>query len=216
MGQDLDVRPCVLEMLNDNVDRVLLPQGFRRPNRSKSYDREIGATTQGINILVEKRPRYYPGAVAHIRPWVSVSMKTVGRIAKDLVDDNLDLLGGSAEIVVNQPIELVAPKDRHEEWYAFSGEDFAEIGAGVAAFIGTWILPFLEDYREPADLIRGAARQDDRLIRQKHFWIFVMAAHIELGEAEAAKRLLAEHFSGLGLRRRFAPVYAYFGEKAFD
>jgi hypothetical protein len=139
---------------------------------------------------------------------LQLAMPQVNEKALALVKGDKMLLAGAPEIIVNQPIEFTAPKDKHQRWFATGNEQFVTACDSIKAFLARWVLPFLSEVSTPEDLVKLYETNDARMMKQKHWHIFVVAAYQVLGRPDKACEVVQQHFGSLGLRKRYAPLFA--------
>jgi hypothetical protein len=203
-----EVKNWLLEALTAVMDEPLKRAGFARKKGSLTYSRTLNAAEQQISFVTDYFPKYQPGAEAHIHPMLQLKMSPVSENALSLVNGDKMLLAGAPEIIMNQPIEFTAPKDKHQRWFAAGNEQFVAACGSIQAFLTLWVLPFLSEITTPADLVKLYETNDPRIMKQKHWHIFIAAAYEVSGQLDKARQVVRAQFGGAGLRRRYAPLFA--------
>lgn len=211
MKTALEIKNQLLETLAEVLDEPLKTVGFSRNRRSLVYVRKINDAEQRITLIIHCHPKYQLGAEVHIYPSVQVAMPQVSAGALALVRGDKVLLAGAPEIVIGQPIEFTAPKDKHQRWFATGNEEFVAACDSIQAFLTRWVLPFLSEISTPADMIKFYETNDARIMKQKHSYIFIAAAYQVLGQFEKAREVVQQQFGSPGLRKRYAPLFASLG-----
>lgn len=204
----IEIKNALLEALATVVDEPLKQFGFVRKKSSTTYSRSLNAAEQQITFVIDCFPKYQPGAEAHIHPMFALKMPQVSEKALALVNGDTMLLAGAPEIIVNQPIEFTAPKDKHQRWFATGNEQFVAACESIQAFLARRVLPFLSEVSTPADLVKLYETNDGRVMKQKHWHIFIAAAYQDLGQLDKAREVVREQFGSPGLRKRYAPLFA--------
>lgn len=203
------VKPKLLAALTQVVDEPFRSEGFARGKNGLIYKRKLNDSVQEISFASDWYPRYHPGAEAHIYPRFRVMMPEVSKLAIELVRGEVQLLAGveGAKIIVNQPIEHVAPKGERRQWYATGDEQFVEACESILSFLCKWVLPLLSELSTPGDLVRAYESNDPRITKQIHRYIYIAAAYCELGRIEEAREVVNKQFASLGLRRQYSMVF---------
>jgi hypothetical protein len=193
------------------VDEPLKQVGFARKKGSLTYSRTLNAAEQQIAFVIDCFPKYQPGAEAHIHPMLLLRMPLVNERALALVNGDKMLLAEAPEIIVNEPIEFTAPKDKHQRWFATGNNQFVAVCESIQAFLTRWVLPFLSEVSTPADLVKLYETNDARMMKQKHWHIFIAAAYQVMGQLDKAREVVRQQFGSPGLRKRYAPLFTSLG-----
>lgn len=208
MTKSAEVKGELLEALASVLDEPLRQRGFTRKRNSLTYQRVLSAAEHQITLAIDCFPRYQPGAEAHVQPMLQLKMPAVSERALTLVNGDRMLLANAPDVLVNQPIEFTAPKDKHQRWFATGKAQFVVVCTSIQAFLDAWVLPFLSEVTTPADLIKLYESGDPRIMKQKHWYIFIVAAYQTMGQFEHAREVVRQQFGGAGLRKRYAPLFA--------
>ena len=131
MKTHTEIKNELLEALAVVVDEPLKQVGFVRKKGSITYSRRLNDAGQQIAFVMDCFPKYQPGAEAHIHPMLLLKMPQVSEKALALVNGDNMLLAGAPEIIVNQPIEFTAPKDKHQRWFATGNEQFVAASESI-------------------------------------------------------------------------------------
>jgi hypothetical protein len=206
------VKDYLLNALVAFVDQPMSEEGFSRNRSSFTYTRTIKEAEQQIVFAADWFPKYQPGAEAHIHPMIRLAMPEVSKRAIDLVRGDEMLLAGAPEIILNQPIEFAAPKDAHLRWFPTGPEQFNEACQSILAFHRLWVFPLLKELSTPEDLVRAYETNDGRLMKQKHWHIFVAAAYQILGRLDDAFSIIQKQFGSPGLRKRYSKLFEAISE----
>lgn len=197
-----------MEALAHVLDEPVRTAGFTRNRRSLVYTRKVNDAEQRIAFIVHCHPKYQLAAEAHICPALQVIIPKISQSALALVKGDKMLLAGAPEIVIGQPIDFTAPKAEQQRWFATGGEQFVAACDSIRAFLSSWVLPFLSEISTPAELVRLYETNDARVLKQKHWHIFVAAAYQVLSQLDKARQVVRHRFGSPGLRKRYAPLFA--------
>jgi hypothetical protein len=207
MTSSTSAQSKLLSALSRVVDEPLRAEGFGRQARNFVFSRKLNASRQEIAFAADWHPRYQARAEAHLHPMFRIKMPTISKLALELVKGDKMLLAGASDVILNEPIEFAAPKIDHARWFATGAEEFVEACQSILAFLRQWVLPLLSEVSTPGDLVRVYEAKDARIIKQKHWHIYVLAAYMELGRTNEARQLLREQFGSPGLRGRYACLF---------
>jgi len=202
-----EIKNQLIETLAEILDGPLKAVGFARNKRSLVYCRKVNGTEHRITFTVHCHPKYHPGAEAHIYPLLQVHMPQVSEAALALVKGDKLLLANSPEIIIGEPIDFTAPKDKHERWFATGNEQFAAACGSIQAFLSNWVLPFLSEVSTPVDLVRLHEANDERIVKSHKWHIFIAAAYQIMGRLDKARDVVRQQFGRLGLRKQYAPLF---------
>ena len=211
MRSKQEIKTDLLAALESEGDNPLNGMGFKRRKRSIYYTRKKASASHRIAFGIDLFPRYQPDAEAHILPKMRLEMPVVSERALTLVGGNKMLLGGAPEVIVNQPIEFAAPKDYHVRWFATGPGVFQDRIREIVDFVQTWTIPLLDELISPQSLINVYLRKDDRLLKQPHWYLYVVAAFDLLEMPEQACKVLETKFGTPGLRRYYSAVFENLG-----
>jgi hypothetical protein len=197
----------LLDALAMAVDAPLNAEGFSRRRCSLAYTRTLNGAEQEISFVTDWFPKYQPDVEAHIHPMVRLKMPSISCSALDLVQGDKMLLAGAPEIILNQPIEFAAPKDAHVRWFASGALQFVEVCQSITSFLEQWIFPLLSQLSTAEDLIRAFETCDVRLMKQKHWYVFIAAAYKVQHRETEMRRLVEEHFGSPGMRKLYSKLF---------
>jgi len=208
MRKKNQIRDELLSVLSFEADSVFLSQGFNRQKGSLEYFRKDASVHHRILFAVDYFPKYMTTAELHLHPIIRVCMPAVTEVALRLVEGNKMLLANAPEFVVAQPIEFAAPKDVHERWFSSGRDQLAQDVRAIILFAEAWAYPLFEELNCSEGLIKAYRQSDERLLKQKHWYIFVAAAFMLHRENDEAIHVLETHLGAPGLRRKYSPVFA--------
>jgi hypothetical protein len=203
-----EIKADLLAALNTVGDERLALLGFERREGSFTYRRILEDAEQDIVFAADCFPTYQPDEEMHLHPAMRLGMRSVTKAALELVAGNASLLADAPEIIVSQPIEFTAQKEQHVRWFA-SGSDQMKVRIReIVAFIERWPAPFLDEIRTPHDLIKIYERGDERMLKQRHWYLFVAAAQmVSHGNRADALSVLENNLRAPGLRKRYAVAF---------
>jgi hypothetical protein len=206
-----DVKAALLDALADVLDVPMAEVGFKRRPGTAAFVRALENGDQRVLFLMDCFPTYESGAVAHVHPALEIRMAGVSEVALKLVGGNALLLAGAPDIVVKQPIDLLAPKERHIRWFAYDRADMWTACRGIYQFLAEWAWPFLAELATPSDLVRAYETGDSRILRQRHWYVFVVAAYVLLNESGRARAVAKDHFGSPWLQSKYASMLMSLG-----
>jgi hypothetical protein len=196
------------DALVQELDGLLGAHAFERGPRSLKYIRRHGAAVQEVEFCFQYRPRYEPGAAAHVLPWVAIKISEVSQIALAMVQVPA-LLSGTPLFVLRQPLDIVIPKHLHARWF-FSDEPTARHAIrSIRESLAAFGVPFLDSLASSSGLVRAFETADDRVLKQQHWYIYVAAAYIVLGSVDKARAVLNDKLGNMVARQRFATAFDY-------
>ena len=207
MRSEREIRGDFLDALQAEADNDLGRLGFKRRIHSLRFSRSGSDVIHGVTFIADFFPRYQIGAEAHIHPMMSVEMPAVSRRALELVGGDRMLLANAPEVIINQPVEFAAPKDKRVRWFAAGRGEFDERVRAIVAFLRSWTIPLLDELTTPESLVDAYERQEERLIRQRHWYLFVAAAFELTGSPGQARQVLEDQLGTPGLRKRYAAAF---------
>jgi hypothetical protein len=201
-----------LEQLIDGVffptlDRFLTTCGLER--RGYEYLRRTTEASQKLVIALEYHPTYHSNALVHIKPVVVISMPAVNKLALEMVRDPW-LLANAPQITLSQPIDTLVPSEKRLQWYVYRSEEIKAVSESLGEFVKQWVIPFLEEYQTPRDIIAHYEQQDPRPLGQRHWYVYVSASYLLINDTANAKKVLEKHLGTAGMRKRFANAFNYF------
>jgi hypothetical protein len=158
-------------------------------------------------VWVEVDPEAGAGSLpCRITVNLQIELPKVNEIARDMVDDP-KLIGGG-NVTINLPLEFLLNKsDRATALRIDSSDEIDKVLRGVITALHGFGMPFLNDYATARGLVMQHERGDARIIKQPHWWIFVAASYLELGEKDRARQVLNSAYHLPGLRRRFSKAF---------
>ncbi len=207
MRRAKEIKEDVLAALDEVGDVPFAAMGFKRSKRSFSYVRNIRDAKQTIAIGVACRPNYHPGAELYFHPAMQIAMKPVTESALRLVRGNTMLLANAPDIIVNQPIEFTAPKAEYVRWFASGFKQIEQRVAEIGEFAQRWVSPLLDQLTTPDELIGVYETADDRLSKQRHWYLYIAAAHLVNGDTDKALTVLERNLGSPGLRKHFSVAF---------
>ncbi|MDC6167874.1 hypothetical protein [Paucibacter sp. XJ19-41] len=202
----------LLAALSQVADEPLGLDGFRRRAGSFTYMRKLNGSQQEVAFVADWNPKYQPGVAAHLHPMIRQKMPIISKRALELVKGDELLLARAPEVVLNQPIQFAAPKEVHVRWFSTGAKEFVETCESIVAFVRQWVLPLLSELSTPEGLVRAYESNDTRVMKQKHWHVFVVAAYIELGRLDLAREVVAEQFGSPGMRRQYSSLFDMVGD----
>jgi hypothetical protein len=211
MRSENEIKADLLAALEIEVDAPLHEKGFKRWKGSTHYTRKKASASHVIAFHADFFPRYRPSAEAHLLPKMRLLIPAVSERALALVGGNDSLLAGAPEVIVNQPIEFTAPKNHRVRWFAAGLAEFQDRAREIVDFARTWTIPLLDELTGPGSLIHMYRQEDARLLKQPHWYLYVVAAFDLLGRRDEARSVLEAKLGKPGSRRRFAVAFENLG-----
>lgn len=180
--------------------------GYQRRSGSFRYVHRDQCATHTVLFSADYFPKYEPTAEIAILPVLRVAMPEVSQMALRLVDGDRMLLADAPDLVVAQPLDFSAPYRFHEWWFAVGHDEIQRCVQKAVSFFETWGLPLMDDLRCSRDLIAVCTDDDERLLKQEHWYVFVAAALALDGRNEDACSLLRDRLAP-GMQRMYAAVF---------
>ncbi len=210
MATKNEVKSTLITALEAHLDSYLADAQFDRRKNSLIYTRKNDDVVQEINIQLNFKPKYQPGVDAHIYPMIKLMIPRVSEIALDMIEGKKIVLANAPEIILNQPMEMTAPKEHHVRWFATEYSEFVDVVVQIRGFIERWAITFLNEYNSINGITKAYELNDDRLMRQQHWYIYVAAAYVLENKKEDAKKVVEEKFGKPGLRKQFSALFNFF------
>lgn len=204
-------RHALLAALTLVVDEQLLSEGFIRKEGDLTFVRKLNSSQQEIVFAANWHPNNQRDSEIHLTPMLRLKMQTISNLALELVKGDKMLLAGAPKIILNQPIDFAAPKNIRVRWFANDTSELVSNCQSIVTFLKGWTLPLLSNLSTPEDLVRVYETNDVRIMRQKHWYVFVIAAYQILGRTSDVKRVMDEQFESLGVRRKYASLFQEIG-----
>ena len=199
MRTQKEIKADLLAALNSVGDERLALLGFERREGSFTYMRILEEAEQDIVFAADCFPTYQPDEEMHLHPAMRLGMRSVTKATLELVAGNKSLLADAPEIIVSQPIEFTAPKEQHVRWFASGSDQMKARIREIVAFIERWPAPFLDEIRTPGD---------ERMLKQRHWYLFVAAAQmVSHGNRADALSVLENNLRAPGVRKRYAVAF---------
>jgi len=207
MRSEKEIKADLLAALDVAGDEAFAGMGFKRRRGSLNYVRTIGEAKQTIDFTPDYLPKYQADAELHIHPMMKLEIEPVYEAALKLVNGNKMLLANSSGTIIGQPIEFTAPKAEHVRWFATGIDQMRDRVSEIVVFVEKWVSPFLDGLKSPADLVNVYTSADDRMMKQRHWYLFVAAAELVNGNRDGALSVLEDNLGAPGLRKRYAPAF---------
>lgn len=208
MSKRNDCKNLLKLMLEEKLDSSLFEYGFNRRSNSVKYTRVIGETKQIIDMVMYVSPSYSREDDAHLYPMLEIRIPSINKIARQLAGDDL-LLANTPDITLRQVIELTAPKEDRNLWFASGRGEFMKTGDLIREFMEKWLLPFLDQYSSPEGIVEGYKDKDPRPMNQEMWYLYIAAAYLALGKRESALKVLEDRFKTVGAKRRFQNAFNF-------
>ena len=206
-----DIKSDLLTALGSIGDEAFGAMGFKRRKGSLDYRRTVGDAQQTVAFAADYLPKCKPGEELHLHPAMRLVMPTVTEAALRLVAGKKVLLANAPSIIVNQPIEFTAPKAEHVRWFATGLDQMKERVTELIEFVEKWVRPFLDQLSTPDDLIAVYKSGDERMLKQRHWYLFIAAAYMVNGDDSEALNILENNLGLPGLRKRYAVAFETLG-----
>lgn len=209
MRSDKEIKADLLKALEHHADDALNALGFKRRRGSLDYIRKVDDSIQKIVFAVDYNPKYEAGADVHLHPNMHLSMPLVSDFTLRLADGNKMLLANAPDLIVNQPIDFVMPKEERSRFFATGLEEMKRQVAQLIELIKQWSIPFFDELTTVQRLVEFYEREDERMMKQRHWYLFIAGANLALGQEKAALEVLEKNYKNSGLKSRYASAFAY-------
>lgn len=204
-----EMQTALLRILPDLTDSVFCNGGFVRKSTSSKYVRKMSDVVQEVDFIFDFRPSANPEAIADLLPNLTVFFPEVSRVALEMVDGDVKLLANAPEITLRQQFHIAAPGGKPTYWHLYGDDRDRECIESVRTFTESWVLPLLNELMDVNSITRAYESDDERILKQRHFFIYVAAAYVLLNCPEKAGQVLEEKFGRPGARRKYAKAFAY-------
>ncbi|RCW39875.1 hypothetical protein DFP97_1503 [Paenibacillus prosopidis] len=198
----------IKEFLDYHMDEEMLRLGYKRRKTSLKYERKVDETKQIIEIVRHFNPSYKKDSDVHIYPMVQIENFKISSIALDMVG-NVELLSNSPEVIIRQPIDLLAPKEYRNQWYVSGEDQLVTTLKEIKGFVLNWVIVFLDQYSSPEGIVKGYRENDSRPANTERWYIYVAASYYCLGDLKGALNVLKEEFNSLGKQKRYSNAFDY-------
>ena len=199
----------ILIMLEDYIDQYMSSLSFKRRKGSLNYKRLTPGCITELKFFASYNPKYERNAAVHIQPTLIWKIPTISECALSLLDGNKLLLANTPDLIVKQHIELFAPSEIHERWFLSSPEECSEIAARIVRFIDNWLTDYIALMTDPNSLIAFYENPEFKILRQQHWYMYVVAAYFDLDMKDKAREVLHKHLGNPTLRKRYASAYVH-------
>jgi len=198
-------------------DSTFLEMGFKRRIRSFKYTRNIKEAKQILLIHGTCWPRHPSGAELHIYPYMLLSIKSVEKALVSLIPQesltspNLKFLLNNSNIIIGQPIDLIAQKIEGASWYVNGAEEIQEALLKLIDFFKRRVLSLFNEITTTEDLINFYREKNYGIINSEHWYLKIAAAHLAQGDLQGAQKTLEENLGELGQRMTYASIFKKLG-----
>lgn len=207
MRDSKEVKADLIKALELSCDEPFKKYDFKRRKGSLSYIRSFCDAKQTIVFDIDIFPKYQPGAEVHIHPAMHLSIESVSNAAMNLVGGNKMLLANAPDMIFNQPIDIVASKKVNVRWFASGLSEMSQKVIEIVSFSEKWIFPFFDELHAPSGLVTLYTNNDERVLKQRHWYLFVAGAEIVQGNKREALTVLEKNFGTPGLRKRYSVAF---------
>lgn len=126
-----------------------------------------------------------------------------------MVGGNAWLLANAPSMIISQPIDFAIPKEEHTSWYTYGSDTFPECVRSIRSSVVRWIVPFLDHYQSFKSLTFAYENNEERILKQRHFYIRVAAAYLLLRQPQSAIKTLEDKLGQAGPKRDYAKAFEY-------
>jgi hypothetical protein len=208
--RQIEIKTALIAALNVGMDSSLGTEGYRRSPKGLVYSHTVDGVRCQFAVEFASNPSYAPGGLAHLTPALHIANQSISERALQLVEDPL-LLANAPEVIQNRRLTMVTDPQM-PEWYI---ADVAQLGDVIGEIREVFFdhgMPFLNDYSTTSGIIRQHETGDTLALRQQHYYVYVIAAYLLEGDAEAARALLLEKFAKPRIKRRFESLWRNMNE----
>lgn len=181
------IKNLLVPVLEEHIWPLLQTEGFSW-RRSLRFLRGNPSVRQTLEFVIRTPRRRNRPVLAHICPWITVRIPRIGEQTRKLLGE--ENVPGNPDIVLHQSAGRVGPDRTDTIWLFFSEEDLSDLGHCLAKYVKAYVLPFLNRYQNPRDIVEGWESGDERLAFPPDGWIQLAAACLEIGRKEQAAKIL--------------------------
>lgn len=200
------IRQSIEESLADELNGRLAQHGFSRRRGTLAHRRLIGSTRQEITFHAQLRPPDDREVIVDLAPFVGLYFPDLNAIVDEMREPSLRRML-PARISLSQPAAWVAPTEVPHVFRARAAEEVPVVVRAAAEFTLAWVVPFLDDYKSAADVVRNYERGDRRIPTRQDWALFVAAGYLAMNDREGAARTMATELGSAGLRRTYAAAW---------
>lgn len=193
-------------MFEGNIRPAVSDQDFVRVKRRGIVivrERDEAMQRIEVHFAVPKRS----SADALISPVVVIAIPRVNAMALELVDGDPLLLANEPKLTISEPLGLLGPLHRAEEFEPRTAQDWERLGPQLASQVVGWGLPFLDKYTTPAAIASVFESQDPRFLRDSTTVLSIAASLVVENRSRDALNLVESRFTSERDRHRFASVF---------
>lgn len=191
-----------------NLARADVDGKWMRTKKLVRFKRALPDVVQEIDFHLNARPLGQPGALCFVNPRVNFFFPAVNGTASQMgLEDRF--LPAREDVSFFAMYEWIKPGKGAAKWYIEQPCDVGKVAELVAIFTRDHVFPFLDEFKDLASLAGLAEKQDRRLGLQPHSYVYVAAAFLLCGQAEAARAVLERRLGKPGLRRQFRPAFDF-------
>ena len=200
-----EIKAALIGALVAEMDSFLEVEDYRRSPQGLVYSRAKGDKKCQFAVEFASNPSYELNSLAHITPALRIANCRISECALQLVEDPL-LLANAPKVIQNRRLSMVTDPQM-PEWYVADVNQLTDTMGEIREVFFDLGMPFLNDYSTATGIIRQHEVGDTRALRQQHYYVYVIAAYLLEGNAEAARVLLQEKFAKPGIKRRFESLW---------
>jgi len=209
MNTRQEVNKILYSFLSCTVDAAFEGVGFVRRSNSLKYERKLPNVIQEIKFAFDVNPRNQPDAIADMLPHLTLCFPEISKIALEMVNGDTMLIADAPEITLRQQIHISGPGAKLRYWYLYGDDRDIDCIRSICEFTESWVLPLLNEFTDATAVVKAYELNDERILKQRHFFIYVAAAYVLLESPRKAMQVLEERLGRPGTRRTHAKVFEY-------
>lgn len=192
----------------DVLDPCLLRNGYVLDRLSQEYMKSRAESAHSLTLSFEFHPPQRPEVAMYLTPICRFRFPTVSKLATEMLDSDSDLIA-SPEIVLSQPLDVLASANETVYWYASSDDELALRLREIASIVESRLLSLFDECASIAGLLRLYESSDNRILWQQRSFVFVIAGYILNGHIDEARAALERHYGKARSRRQYANAFKF-------
>lgn len=209
MSQRSEIKAALISAIEPELEGYMAKHGFKRRAASLIYKRKINEATQIVDLRFEGRPNDNRDAAAAVYPIMEVQIPSVDECLEDMISGNHSLLSGVTAARSRQPIGFISKREDPGRWYIYQAASVPGVVSDILAFMVKWVMPFLDVYSTPEDILSAHKNKDGRMVVDRAHLMRVVAAALVLDRHDFAQAVMDEWLGAPGARKRYQQVNDY-------
>lgn len=214
MSANDKIKPHLISALEFDLDPFMAGRNFVRQPKSLEYIRKIRDSVQSVDLNLQLRPKDKLDAYAALYPIMKVEIPAVDRLFDEMICGNKLLMSGITGGRSRQPVDFISQNKKLGRWFIAEFSNMSGVICDLRYFMGRWVVPFLDVFVTPDDVVRAYEQRDERMVGDRAQLIRVVAAALVCGRKEFARSVLESNLGSPGTRRRYQQIFDFVSQHA--